>query len=320
MEQRTSRGSIPSYTTISSACYCQIQIAPEINELHKYRKFNGILSSDFPTSSFSLIRVCTIYINRLLEFAQDLRPSCRKRVITSSRSQIEAKYLMTKHDITCETPCSDILNMKSQRDQMLILHRRIMENARKALRTRTEVSHENTTTDLLCALTESEEIIKRQCKKIDELAEIQYLYKNLKLQYNILEETNEKLVEQILALDDRVDEKEELEQLVSAQKDTLSKLRKNMRLIENKYEQSIKKIQLYNQENSQLHTMLEQQKNNFSVFLDQYKKEKADAEKLRKVLRNQEMSQTQLMSQYEDLRSEYEALYENLSNANSEVS
>ncbi|MEW8628048.1 MAG: hypothetical protein AB2551_20035 [Candidatus Thiodiazotropha sp.] len=220
---------------------------------------------------------------------------------------------MNKQNRTCDAPDAALSHLKSQRNQMIRLHNRLVENARKALCARPKTDFENAKSDLLNALAESEAIIKKHRNKINELVKVQSLYKTLLLQYGILENTNEKLIEQILALDDRVTEKDELEQLVATQKETLSNLRIKLRTIERKYEQSTQNLELLNDENNQLRLMFNEQKNKLSVFFDQHKQMKNDTEQLRKVIRSQEISRVQLINQYEDLRSEYEALYKSSS-------
>jgi septal ring factor EnvC (AmiA/AmiB activator) len=129
----------------------------------------------------------------------------------------------------------------------------------------------------------------------------------------MLESTYNKLVEQVLDSDCRADEREQLEQLIATQGETLLQLRNKLRKIETRYEQSVKEISVSKKENKQLHTMLDQLKTNLSKVFDQHQSAKREADRLRQVIRNQELTHTQLINEYENLRSEYEALYRNLS-------
>ncbi|MCU7906583.1 MAG: hypothetical protein KZQ76_12220 [Candidatus Thiodiazotropha sp. (ex Epidulcina cf. delphinae)] len=214
----------------------------------------------------------------------------------------------------CVSTCSELYSLQEQRDQMSMLHNQLLKQLRSALGQKRAMPSALSDSDYEAVLLRSKQLIDRQCKRIDELSEIESAYKHLSFEYSILEDTNKKLVAHVLALDDKMEEEDGLPRLVEVQQKSIHELRENLRESESKYERSIRQFHTSQKENRELRTMLEQHRSNLTPFFNQRLQMKSESNRLRSLLRNQEISYTQLRNKYEHLRAEYEALYENVFN------
>ncbi|MCU7937224.1 MAG: hypothetical protein KZQ99_20515 [Candidatus Thiodiazotropha sp. (ex Dulcina madagascariensis)] len=212
-----------------------------------------------------------------------------------------------------EPTCSELYNLQKQRDQMLIFHNQLLKQVRCVLDQKPAITSALSNGDYEAVLLQCRQLIDKQCKRIDELGEIESAYEHLSFEYSILEATNKELVEQLHALGDQVVEKDELERLVEVQHKSIHALRKNLRELEFKHERSMRQFHVSRKENRELRTMLEQHRSSLSPFFAQQRQMKGESNRLRRLLRNQEISYTQLVNEYGKLRAEYKALYENIS-------
>ena len=206
---------------------------------------------------------------------------------------------------------ADHFNLQRQRDQLLALHRELMQRARDAM-------HKSAPApvvdygELEAALLDAQKVIERQRQRIDELGELHTAYKSLKLQYEILEQTNAQLLEQVLAFDEQLAQKQQLEQLLDVQRDSLETMRRRLREMEARYERAVNNLKQVQRDYRELEKGFQAYRDKVKRLFDDLQTLHRENDHLKQVLRQQELSHMELIRQYERVRAEYEAMFGNL--------
>lgn len=219
--------------------------------------------------------------------------------------------MVNENPVSNGTSQADLYNLQEQRDQLLVLHRDLIQRARDALTRRVSPSADFRYEDLEAALERAQRVMAEQRHRIDELYALKASYKSLKLQYDILERTNRQLVQQVLEFDDQLANKREMEQLLAVQRESLAEVRRRLREMEANYERAVRNLSNSRREQRVLEQTFAQYRAKVEALSVERQQVRRENDHLRQVLRQQELSQIELIRQYENVRAEYEAMYGN---------
>ena len=208
----------------------------------------------------------------------------------------------------------DIGSIEQERQRLLDLHRKILGQARDTVLRAYQDPHSKGL-ELTQSLADELEIVRHklfeQEMRLVELRQVEAAYKELMIQHRVLEETNERLMQQLLKMDDDMGERGELLQLIDMQKAALEKNAHHIHELEDRIRVHLHNLGLLEQENQHLRERLGKMQERTQSLTGQQEEQKREMSRLRAQLRQKEMALLQANESYESLRMEYEGMYVN---------
>ncbi|RMG38610.1 MAG: hypothetical protein D6720_00880 [Gammaproteobacteria bacterium] len=153
--------------------------------------------------------------------------------------------------------------------------------------------------------------LERQSRQITELRKQLADYDELKNQYRVLEETNERLMQQILSMDDDLAERAELQQIIDMQKASLEKSARRIHELEERNRVAQHNLEVLEHENRLARQRVAEMQERMKPLMEIQERQKHEISRLRAQLRQQEVAVLQANEAYEALKAEYEAMYIN---------
>ena len=153
--------------------------------------------------------------------------------------------------------------------------------------------------------------LARQAERLVELKRIAEDYEELKLQYRVLEQTNQRLMRQLLAIDDDLAERAELQQIIDMQKDALEKSARRLHEMEQQNRVHLHNIEVLEKENELARERVHHLQEQIQSLLQVQEQQKREISRLRAQARQKEVAALQANEAYEALKAEYEAMYVN---------
>ncbi len=209
---------------------------------------------------------------------------------------------------------ADLERIHRERERLLRVHEQVLSRAvevvRHGLRDPGEAA-QHISRSVLDELEHAREQLARQQERLLELREIAADYEELKLQYRVLEETNARLMRQLLVMDDDLAERAELQQIIDMQKDALEKSARRLHEMEQQNRLHLHNIEVLEKENELARERVHHLQEQIQSLLKVQEQQKRDISRLRAQARQKEVAALQANEAYEALKAEYEAMYVN---------
>ncbi len=160
-------------------------------------------------------------------------------------------------------------------------------------------------------LAEAHRQLERQGEQITALRKQLADYEELKIQYRVLEETNERLMQQMLNMDDDLAERAELQQIIDMQKASLEKSARRIHELEERNRVAQHNLEVLEHENRLARQRVAEMQEKMQPLMEIPERQKHEISRLRAQLRQKEVAVLQANEAYESLKAEYEAMYIN---------
>ncbi len=209
---------------------------------------------------------------------------------------------------------ADLERIHRERERLLRVHEKVLNRAVDAVRHGTRDPGKTATQISQAVLDELEHAraqLARQAERLVELKRIAEDYEELKLQYRVLEQTNERLMRQLLALDDDLAERAELQQIIDMQKHALEKSARRLHEMEQQNRVHLHNIEVLEKENELARERIHHLQEQIQSLLQVQEQQKHVISRLRAQVRQKEVAALQANEAYEALKAEYEAMYVN---------
>jgi hypothetical protein len=173
---------------------------------------------------------------------------------------------------------SNVLNrIQKERDQLIAVHEQILSNSKNSHITSDAAALSSETPEHLIGLYNNLQlVVERQQLKIQELLTFEKEYKGLHTQFEILENTNDKLLQHILLLSDLEETHTELEELVANLRKELKTTRIKFRDVTTQRNKLNQKILVLKSGNEEIAERLRESRQQVELLLQEnaYKDEK----------------------------------------------
>ncbi|BAN69732.1 hypothetical protein [endosymbiont of unidentified scaly snail isolate Monju] len=209
---------------------------------------------------------------------------------------------------------ADLERIHRERERLLRVHEKVLSRAVDVVRHGTRDPGKIATQisqSVLDELEHAREQLARQAKRLVELKRIAEDYEELKLQYRVLEQTNQRLMRQLLAIDDDLAERAELQQIIDMQKDALEKSARRLHEMEQQNRMHLHNIEVLEKENELARERVHHLQEQIQSLLQVQEQQKREISRLRAQARQKEVAALQANEAYEALKAEYEAMYVN---------
>lgn len=208
----------------------------------------------------------------------------------------------------------ELAKVKHDRKRLLDMHHDLLGQAKAAMGRYHAPSHDAETIpeSVLRELEAAREQVLRLQVQVADLQQLELTYRELKLEYGMLEETNQRLIAQLLEMDSNLKEVEELQQIVDLQKASLTKSAQRIRELEERIHLQKHNLEILTRENNLLRERIESARSQLQPLLKAQIGHSDEMKRMRAQVRQKELALLQVNEAYEALRLEYEALYNNL--------